>query len=151
MKKFLLSEGGNFYKANLHCHTTLSDGKKTPEEVKKIYQDRGYSIVAYTDHDILIPHPELCDESFLALNGFEIECNEPYDKTPYDFNAVKTCHFCCVALDPENVIQPCWSGKRYLFGNAVENSKYVKFDESQPEYNRVYSGEQAYSPQARYP
>ena len=33
MKKHLLPETGNFCKANLHCHTVLSDGNKTPEEV----------------------------------------------------------------------------------------------------------------------
>ena len=39
MKKYLLPKSGNFYKANMHCHTTLSDGKKTPEEVKALYPD----------------------------------------------------------------------------------------------------------------
>ena len=34
MKKYLLPETGQFYKANLHCHTTVSDGRMTPEEVK---------------------------------------------------------------------------------------------------------------------
>ena len=52
MKKYLLPETGNFYKANLHCHTTYSDGRKTPEQVKARYKGLGYSIVAYTDHDI---------------------------------------------------------------------------------------------------
>ena len=53
MKKYLLPESGNFYKANLHCHTTLSDGRLTPEEIKELYKSQGYSIVAYTDHNIL--------------------------------------------------------------------------------------------------
>jgi len=44
MKKYLLPESGNFYKANLHCHSTFSDGKHTPEEIKKAYMDKGYSI-----------------------------------------------------------------------------------------------------------
>ncbi len=141
MKKFLLSENGNFYKANLHCHTNLSDGKLSPQEVKELYKSLGYSIVAYTDHDIFIPHPELCDDTFLALNGFEIECNEPCPKQPYNFELVKSCHFCCVALDPSTEIQPCWNRKAYLFGNAVQNQKYVKFDESQPDYWREHTGE----------
>ena len=34
MKKYLLPKDGTFYKANLHCHTTLSDGHLTPEEIK---------------------------------------------------------------------------------------------------------------------
>ena len=41
MKKYLLPESGNFYKANLHCHTTLSDGEMTREEVKEIYKKNG--------------------------------------------------------------------------------------------------------------
>ena len=44
MRKYLLPEGGNFYKANLHCHTVLSDGKKTPEEVAELCRlDKWYS------------------------------------------------------------------------------------------------------------
>ena len=73
MKKYLLPESGAFFKANLHCHTTFSDGNMTPQDVKDEYTANGYSIVAFTDHDVLIPHPELNDENFLALNGFEIE------------------------------------------------------------------------------
>ena len=35
MRKYLLPENGNFYKANLHCHSTVSDGTLTPEEMKE--------------------------------------------------------------------------------------------------------------------
>ena len=52
MKKYLLPETGNFYKANMHCHTCLSDGKPTPEEMKEHYKGLGYSIIAFTDHDL---------------------------------------------------------------------------------------------------
>ena len=45
----LLPETG-YYKANLHCHTTIFDGKLTPEETKRVYQEQGYSIIAFTDH-----------------------------------------------------------------------------------------------------
>ena len=66
MKKMLISKEKNFYKANLHCHSTVSDGSKTPAELKEMYMQRGYSIIAYTDHDILISHQDLTDEKFLA-------------------------------------------------------------------------------------
>jgi predicted metal-dependent phosphoesterase TrpH len=56
MKKYLLPESGSFYKANLHCDTNVSDGKWTPEKVKEEYAKQGYSIVAYTDHNIMLPH-----------------------------------------------------------------------------------------------
>ena len=36
MKQYLLPEEGQFYKANMHVHTTYSDGILTPEEVKDI-------------------------------------------------------------------------------------------------------------------
>ena len=39
MRKYLLPEKGQYYKACLHCHTTLSDGAMTPEEFKKRFKD----------------------------------------------------------------------------------------------------------------
>lgn len=138
MKKYLLPQNGNFYKANLHCHTNLSDGSYSPEEVKSLYKKLGYSIVAYTDHDILIPHDDLNDENFLALHGFEIEINEE-GSNPWELT--KCCHICFIGLDPDNITQPCWHRSKYFFRNAVENSKYVKFDENEPDYERVFSPE----------
>ena len=137
MKKYLLPMKGNFYKANLHCHSTYSDGRKTPDEIKEIYKSLGYSIVAYTDHDILIPHDELTDESFLALHGFESETTEPklWQSSP------RTCHICFIALDPDNLTQPLWHRSKYLFGNAPQYRDQVKFDDSLPDYERIYSGE----------
>lgn len=67
---YLLPREGNCYKANMHCHTTVSDGKLTPWQVKEEYQKRGYQIVAYTDHGKYCPHPELNSKDFLALAGF---------------------------------------------------------------------------------
>ena len=90
MKKHLFSQNGKFYKANLHCHTTVSDGKCSPEEIKRRYKAEGYSIVAFTDHVVMVDHSDLNDESFLALKGYEIHINadEPSDwnyKNPFSF------------------------------------------------------------------
>lgn len=68
----LIPETGRFYKANLHCHTTISDGKQTPEQVKEFFKSRGYSAVCYTDHEVLVGHEDLCDEDFIALHGYEV-------------------------------------------------------------------------------
>ena len=73
MKTYLLPETGNFYKANLHCHTIISDGRRTPEQIKDIYKAHGYSVVAYTDHEVFVTHNELKDEDFLPLNGYETD------------------------------------------------------------------------------
>ena len=138
MKKFLLPENGNFYKANLHTHTTYSDGCKTPEEVKEIYKSLGYSVVAYTDHDILLDRKHLCDDSFLALNGYEVEINEPGGE---GIVHPKCCHICFIALEPDNLIQPCWHREWYLFANAPKHREEVRFDENEPDYERRFGSE----------
>jgi len=43
-------QGKQWLKVGLHTHTTISDGKKTPEEVARIYAAEGYDAVALTDH-----------------------------------------------------------------------------------------------------
>lgn len=139
MKKILLSSEKKFYKANLHCHTNFSDGALSPAEVKEEYKGRGYSVVAFTDHDILIPHDELNDERFLALHGFEVEVNEN-QQYPGNKN-LKTCHICMVAIDPDNLTQPLW-GERYAYiGNTKSHIPEVKRDTSLPDYERIYSTE----------
>ena len=82
MKKFLLPET-NSYKANLHSHSTISDGSWTPEQMKEEYKKRGYSIVAYTDHNMIIdPHKDLSDGEFLALRGFGVQIAQSMIVTP---------------------------------------------------------------------
>ena len=135
MRKYLLSNEGAFYKANLHCHTNLSDGAKSPEEIKEIYKSKGYSVVAFTDHDVFIGHSELTSDSFLALNGFEVEINE--EKT-VPFADIKTCHICFIACTPDNLVHPLWHRSQYLFGNAPKYSHLVKFDRNLPDYVRHY-------------
>ena len=39
-----------YYKLGLHIHTTLSDGKRDPEEVIQLYKENGYDAIAITDH-----------------------------------------------------------------------------------------------------
>ena len=46
MKKDLLGKG-RFYKANLHAHTTISDGKFTPHELKDKYK---HILLLHTDY-----------------------------------------------------------------------------------------------------
>lgn len=138
MRKYLLPEKGNFYKANLHCHTNLSDGKLSPSEVKELYKRLGYSIVAYTDHDILLCHDELTDKDFLALNGMEFDITEKDPGKPV-FSQRRTCHFCIIAIKKDNVIAPCWNTERYHIGNSKKYMHLVKYDESKPDYRRYYN------------
>lgn len=67
----------------------MSDGTWTKEQVKAEYQKKGYSIVAFTDHRHYGWHPELQDDSFLPIAGFEADMDEPYS-IPGDWNRRKT-------------------------------------------------------------
>ena len=78
MKKYLLPRNGKFYKANMHTHTTVSDGKLTPEEAKEVFKSLGYSIVAFTDHEVVVPHPELRDDDFLPITSYEISVSSKW-------------------------------------------------------------------------
>lgn len=64
MKNYLLPYQGPFYKAVMHIHTNISDGKLSPEEVKRAYAKLGYSIIAYADHEVFVTHNNLSDKDF---------------------------------------------------------------------------------------
>ncbi len=66
------SKGGNWYKGNLHSHTTNSDGHKTPAEIVEIYKSGGYDFLALTDHDIFSDYrSELGSDNFLIIPALE--------------------------------------------------------------------------------
>lgn len=94
----LLPKDRSFYKANLHCHSTVSDGAFTPEELKSMYMAKGYSVIAFTDHEICVPHTELTDDNFVALTGVEIAFGVGgKNKT--------SVHLCGIARDPEKTME----------------------------------------------
>lgn len=96
----LLPTDRNCYKANLHSHTTISDGRLTPEENKKHYKEEGYSILAYTDHRCYRNHRDLNDADFLAIAAFEVDIND-FFKSGESFDTVKTYHINLYDTDPE--------------------------------------------------
>ncbi len=60
-------------KVNLHMHTTLSDGMRTPDEACRIYRDAGYDAIAITDHWKVWPGSTF--EGMTVLPG--VEYNTP--------------------------------------------------------------------------
>ena len=136
MRKFLLPEGGCRYKANLHCHTTLSDGCLTPEEVKAAYLAEGYSVVAFTDHDVLLSHhASLSDSSFIALNGYEAAFTEAEEQPGR--NMRRACHLCLIAKEPDNLRQVCWYHSKHF-----DRHTSVVQTEDAPEFDNAYTPEQ---------
>lgn len=73
MKQSVFVNDGNWYKGNLHTHSTLSDGRQTPEERVKAYKERGYSFLAITDHNLFASYPEFCSDEFIVLPATECD------------------------------------------------------------------------------
>ena len=63
--------GGDWFRANLHTHTTKSDGKLTASEAAARYRDAGYNILAVTDH-WLAGTATSVDGDFMILSGIEL-------------------------------------------------------------------------------
>ena len=137
MRTYLLGNKGQFYKANLHCHTNLSDGYLTPEEVKALYKANGYSIVAFTDHDILIPHKELKDDSFLPLNGLEFTLVSPGEEAGLP-GKHPTIHLCMIGLEEDNITMPLYHREKYIKYHPETVRHLLKVDETLPNYERGF-------------
>ncbi|MCD4828977.1 MAG: hypothetical protein K8R90_06060 [Candidatus Cloacimonetes bacterium] len=50
MQQFRYNDTGQWFKGNLHIHSTLSDGGRTLPELAKLYADAGYDFLTRMDH-----------------------------------------------------------------------------------------------------
>ena len=141
MKLELIPEAGKFYKTNLHCHTNISDGNQSPEEVKEHFKSLGYSAVCFTDHEILIPHKELCDDEFVALHGYEVAIKKDIYHGTGVFMPVY--HFNLIAESQDTLMMPrFYKTNRSMPGNAREwAEKHGVYDESDLIEETVYDKE----------
>ena len=62
---------GNWYKANLHTHTTASDGEVSADERVRQYRAAGYDVLAITDHRVTADVTGLSDDEMLVIGGME--------------------------------------------------------------------------------
>ena len=125
MKVYLLPENGRFYKANMHSHSTLSDGKFSPEEIKQAYKENGYSVFAYTEHDKFCDLRHLDDEEFLTLPSYEMafrNWDAPafplYEGEPTSKNHMECMHINLFAIDPEKTTEIVPSDNLVTVGHA---------------------------------
>jgi hypothetical protein len=69
---------GSYRKAQLHCHTTNSDGTLAPRELLERYRAAGYTFVVFTDHERVTSCDDLNDGTFLAVPGVETATGRPF-------------------------------------------------------------------------
>lgn len=69
---FLLNGQARYYKAQMHCHTTNSDGGYTPQALAEKYYNEGYEIIMITDHNYLTAFQEVTVPGMLVIQSEEI-------------------------------------------------------------------------------
>lgn len=121
---------GKWYKANLHTHTTTSDGQATPAQQVENYRNAGYGVLALTDHHKTNDVRPLTCKRMLVLSGMEyhpacpahpgchhlVALNLPH---PFAFDAaiVDDANTCIQAVRQAGgesfLCHPYWCGHRY--------------------------------------
>ena len=78
--------GNNWYKGNLHTHTTCSDGRSTPEDTLTLYKEHGYDFIALTDHYRWRGEAE--EGGILCLSGCEYDTGSDALQGIYHITAI---------------------------------------------------------------
>lgn len=133
--EILLDDSMQYYKAQLHCHSDNSDGKLSVEEQKVLFKERGYSVVAFTDHEHLVDNSYLDDESFLTITSCEVAIKEDAYKSTLKDRNMKAIHLNFYALDQHNVVTPCYNSVY----DHYTNDRVRKITKFEGEYNRTFS------------
>jgi len=76
----------NWYKGNLHTHTSLSDGRMSPEECLETYRKAGYDFIAITDHRKF--YRGFANPDMLVLSGAEFHLNDFETKRAYHITGI---------------------------------------------------------------
>ena len=106
MKRILINGNKPQYKAALHTHSTLCDGHLSPEVIKEGYKAHGYSILAFTNHEIMYDMTYLSEKDFVMINGYEIATNNDAHSNP--LLSQQSAHFCLLAKTPDLRVQACY-------------------------------------------
>ncbi len=83
-------------KADLHIHTTASDGRSTPSEIVRRAEDQNLKVIAITDHDTIAG----LEEAREAASGIGLEVLSGAEVT-VDFNG-REAHLLTYCFDPKN-------------------------------------------------
>ena len=137
---YLISPEKKQYKANLHCHSVLSDGRKTPEELKQMYKEHGYQILAITDHERTKNHSAMSEEDFLMITGYEVYVR-PDPEGAYNRFAPEV-HLNLFARDPECEAIICYNKAFCKYCTDEERDAMEKYgSQSQRQYSVEYVNE----------
>ncbi len=91
------------FRADLHCHSCLSDGTDTPEELIDLAIEMGLSGLSITDHDTVAAYPRALEyaarKNFSVITGVEFSASYKGDPVHvlgygYDYTNREICDLC---------------------------------------------------------
>ena len=138
MKKTLFGGKSNLYKGNMHCHSTLSDGRLSPEELKEYYKSHGYSFLAITDHEHINNNSYLDDEDFITITSCEIAIKEFADVSTLKNYDMKVCHLNLYAKEQDNDYNVCYNE---VYDHFSAKERRVNFKRPTNDFVRVYGAD----------
>lgn len=105
-------------KADLHIHTTASDGNSTPEEIVDSARKHKLEIIAITDHDTILGYRKARKyarkfDDIQLLSGVEITA---------DFNS-RECHLLAYCFDPDHLAIKKLLAQHYR--SRLERGKWI--------------------------
>ena len=143
-KMYTDAKGKKWFKGNLHTHTTVSDGKKTPEEVIALYKKNGYDFLALTDHRIYNYKNFAQDVDITIIPGME------FDSTFVRENGFRTWHQ--VFIGPDDETNGYKQDEELPRGEAANQEEFQKYLDEAHEKNNltIYCHPQWSSTPTRY-
>ncbi len=120
--------GGNekMLKGGLHCHTTRSDGRGTPEEVIRLHYENGYDFLALTDHRYYNYTNFAPDVPITIIPGME------YDNTFERGKGFRCFHTVCIGPAKED-------GNGYEQDERLDSGKAKNQEEYQPYLDEIHA------------
>lgn len=88
--------------ADLHCHTVLSDGSVTIEQVMKLAHNVGLSAIAITDHDTF----EGVNRAKEIGSRLGIRVIDGVEISAFDYERLKKVHVLCYLPDNPEILSP---------------------------------------------
>ena len=77
MKKDCFGGPGQWYKGNLHSHTTNSDGHLTPAQAVALFRQYGYSFLCLSEHDYYTDLRAELDRDDFIDDSYILEVSSP--------------------------------------------------------------------------
>ena len=112
-------------KGALHCHTTRSDGRGTPEEVMRLHKENDYDFMAITDHRFYNYMSVAPETGITVIPGMEMDANLPGP-------GIHCFHEVCIGPTKEN-------GNGYEQDQRFESRRVNNQEEFQPTLDDIHA------------